>query len=144
MSNSKIVSKTYFIGDLINLVTDLGGTLKDSEQIWKEFTTLLRKENVLNENFDLNIETSRADNTSKIELIEKGTQDINAVVVKKFEATHFFIYLLPEIEDDEMIDDVISESAAKITASDSVLLTNANEHITVTDLKTEAVFAVKD
>lgn len=176
MSNSKIVSKTYFIGDLINLVTDLGGTLKDSEQIWREFTALLRKENVLNDKFDLNTEaskveidsgfkkaaeflneklsvsglqicwhgTKRADNTSKIELIEKGTQDINAVVVKKFEATHFFIYLLPEIEDDEMICDVISESAAKITASDSVILNKANERITVTDLKTEAVFAVKD
>lgn len=178
MSNSKIVSKTYFIGDLINLVTDLGGTLKDSEQIWKEFTTLLRKENVLNEKFDLNTESSkdeinlgfkkaadflnkklsvsglqicwhgtgtkRSDNTTKIDLIEKGTQDINAVVVKKFEATHFFIYVLPEIEDDEMICDVISESAAKITASDSVLLKNVNEHITVTDLKTKAVFTIKD
>lgn len=59
MSNSKIVSKTYFIGDLINLVTDLGGTLKDSEQIWKEFINLLRKENVLNEKFDLNTENSK-------------------------------------------------------------------------------------
>lgn len=143
---------TYFIGDLVNLVTDLGGTLKDSEQIWKEFTSLLRKENVLNEKFDLNIAlsrdeiksgfkkaaeflnkqlsvsglqicwhgTKRADNTTKIELIEKGTQDINSVVVKKFVATHFFIYVLPEIVDDEMICDVISENAAKITASDSV------------------------
>ena len=43
-----------------------------------------------------------------------------------------------------MICDVISESAAKITASDSVILNKANERITVTDLKTEAVFAVKD
>ena len=51
---------------------------------------------------------------------------------------------MPEIEDDVMICDVISESAAKITASDSVLLNKANEHITVTDLKTEAVFTVKD
>lgn len=174
--SSEIVSKTYFIGDLIDLVTDLGGALKDSEKIWKEYINLLRKENVLNEKFDLNTETSkdeinsgfkkaaeflneklsvkglqicwhgtkRADNTTKIELIEKGTQDINAVVVKKFVATHFFIYVLPEIEDDEMICDVISESAAKITASDSVLLNKANEHITVTDLKTEAVFSVKD
>ena len=40
---------------------------------------------------------------------------------------------MPEIEDDVMICDVISESAAKITASDSVLLNKANEHITVTD-----------
>ena len=167
---------TYFIGDLIDLVTDLGGALKDSEKIWKEYINLLRNENVLNEKFDLNTETSkdeinsgfkkaaeflneklsvtglqicwhgteRADNTTKIELIEKGTQDINAVVVKKFVATHFFIYVLPEIEDDEMICDVISENAAKITASDSVLLNKANEHITVTDLKTKAVFTVKD
>lgn len=77
-------------------------------------------------------------------LTVKGTQDINSVIVDKFEASHFFLYLLPEIEDDEMICDVISESAAKITASDSVLLNKANEHITVTDLKTEAVFTVKD
>lgn len=77
-------------------------------------------------------------------LTEKGTQDINTVIVDKFEASHFFLYLLPEIEDDEMICDVISESAAKITASDSVLLNKTNEHITITDLKTEAVFAVKD
>lgn len=176
MSNSEILSKTYFIGDLIDLVTDLGGTLKESEQIWKEFITLLRKENVLNEKFDLNTEaskdeinsefkkaadflnkklsvsglqicwhgTKRADNTTKIDLIEKGTQDINAVVIKKFEASHFFLYLLPEIENDEMICDVISESAAKITASDSVLLKKVNEHITVTDLKTKAVFTIKD
>ena len=61
MSNSKIVSKTYFIGDLINLVTDLGGTLKDSEQIWREFTALLRKENVLNDKFDLNTEASKVE-----------------------------------------------------------------------------------
>ena len=77
-------------------------------------------------------------------LTEKRTQDINSVVVDKFESSHFFLYLLPEIEDDEMVCDVISESAAKITASDSVLLNKANDHITVTDLKTEAVFAVKD
>lgn len=86
----------------------------------------------------------RTDNTTKIELAEKGTQNINSVVVDKFEASHFFLYLLPEIEDDEMICDVISESAAKITASDSVLLNKTNEHITITDLKTEAVFTVKD
>lgn len=36
------------------------------------------------------------------------------------------------------------ESAAKTTASDSVLLNKTNEHITITDLKTEAVFTVKD
>ena len=35
--------KSYFIGDLIDLVTDLGGTLKDSEKIWKEYINLLRK-----------------------------------------------------------------------------------------------------
>lgn len=176
MSNSEIVSKTYFIGDLIDLVTDLGGALKDSEKIWKEYINLLRNENVLNEKFDLNTETSkdeinsgfkkaaeflneklsvtelqicwhgtkRSDNTTKIELIEKGSQGINSVDVEKFEASHFFLYLLPEIEDDEMICDVISESAAKITASDSVLLKKVNEHITVTDLKTEAVFVVKN
>lgn len=77
-------------------------------------------------------------------LTEKGTQDINSVIVDKFEASHFFLYLLPEIEDDEMICDVISESAAKITASDSVLLNKTNEHITITDLKTEAVFTIVD
>ena len=77
-------------------------------------------------------------------LTEKRTQDINSVVVDKFESSHFFLYLLPEIEDDEMVCDVISESAAKITASDSVLLNKANDHITVTDVKTEAVFTVKD
>ena len=76
-------------------------------------------------------------------LTEKGTQDINTVIVDKFEASHFFLYLLPEIEDDEMICEV-SESAAKITASDSVLLEANNEKITVRDLKTEAVFTVKD
>lgn len=37
--------KSYFIGDLIDLVTDLGGTLKDSEKIWKEYINLLRNEN---------------------------------------------------------------------------------------------------
>lgn len=169
-------TKSYFIGDLIELVTDLGGALKDSEKIWKEFILLLRNENVLDEHFCLNEESSdivksgfkkaakfldeklsvsglqicwhgnkRADNTTKIVLTEMGgTQDINSVVVDKFEASHFFLYLLPEIEDDEMICDVISENAAKITASDSVLLNKANEHITVTDLKTEAVFSVKD
>lgn len=77
-------------------------------------------------------------------LTEKGTQDINSVIVDKFEASHFFLYLLPEIEDDEMICDVISESAAKITASDSVLLEANNEKITVRDLKTEAVFTIVD
>ncbi|MBO6156870.1 MAG: hypothetical protein J6O24_05495, partial [Succinivibrio sp.] len=59
-------------------------------------------------------------------------------------ASHFFLYLLPEIEDDEMICEVISESAAKITASDSVLLEANNEKITVRDLKTEAVFTIVD
>lgn len=77
-------------------------------------------------------------------LTEKGTLDINSVIVDKFEASHFFLYLLPEIEDDEMICDVISESAAKITASDSVLLEANNEKITVRDLKTEAVFTIVD
>lgn len=43
-----------------------------------------------------------------------------------------------------MICDVISESAAKITASDSVLLEANNEKITVRDLKTEAVFTIVD
>lgn len=168
------MTTTYFIGDLVNLVTDLGGTLKDSEQIWKEFTSLLRKENVLNEKFDLNVAlsrgeiksgfkkaaeflneklsvsglqicwhgTKRVDNTTKIELTEKGTQDINSVVVKKFVATHFFIYVLPEIEDDEMICDVISENAAKITASDSVLLSEENGNVTLSDLKTAAVYRI--
>ncbi len=169
--------KTYFIGDLIDLVTDLGGTLKDSEKIWKEYINLLRNENVLDERFVLNEESpdvvklgfqkaanflekklfvsggklhicwhcnKRADHTSKIVLTEKRTQDINAVIVDKFEASHFFLYLLPEIEDDEMICDVISESAAKITASDSVLLEANNEKITVRDLKTEAVFTIVD
>lgn len=171
-------TKSYFIGDLIDLVTDLGGTLKDSEKIWKEYINLLRNENVLDERFVLNEESSdvvksgfqkaanflekkflylgggklhicwhcnkRADHTSKIVLTEKGTQDINSVIVDKFEASHFFLYLLPEIEDDEMICDVISESAAKITASDSVLLEANNEKITVRDLKTEAVFTIVD
>lgn len=171
-------TKSYFIGDLIDLVTDLGGTLKDSEKIWKEYINLLRNENVLDERFVLNEESSdvvksgfqkaanflekklfvsgggklhicwhcnkRADHTSKIVLTEKGTQDINTVIVDKFEASHFFLYLLPEIEDDEMICDVISESAAKITASDSVLLEANNEKITVRDLKTEAVFTIVD
>lgn len=50
--------KTYFIGDLIDLVTDLGGTLKDSEKIWKEYINLLRNENVLDERFVLNEESS--------------------------------------------------------------------------------------
>ena len=77
-------------------------------------------------------------------LTEKGTQDINTVIVDKFETSHFFLYLLPEIEDDEMICEVISESAAKITASDSVLLEANNEKITVRDLKTEAVFTIVD
>lgn len=49
--------KTYFIGDLIDLVTDLGGTLKDSEKIWKEYINLLRNENVLDERFVLNEES---------------------------------------------------------------------------------------
>lgn len=167
-------TKSYFIGDLIDLVTDLGGALKDSEKIWKEYINLLRNENVLDERFVLNEESSdvvksgfkkaaefldeklsvsglqicwhgnkKGDNT-KIVLTEKGRQGINSVIVDKFEASHFFLYLLPEIEDDVMICDVISESVAKITASDSVLLNKANEHITVTDLKTEAVFTVKD
>lgn len=50
--------KSYFIGDLIDLVTDLGGTLKDSEKIWKEYINLLRNENVLDERFVLNEESS--------------------------------------------------------------------------------------
>lgn len=171
-------TKSYFIGDLIDLVTDLGGTLKNSEKIWKEYINLLRNENVLDERFVLNEESPDVvklgfqkaanflekklfvsgggklhicwhcnklpDHTSKIVLTEKGTQDINSVIVDKFEASHFFLYLLPEIEDDEMICDVISESAAKITASDSVLLEANNEKITVRDLKTEAVFTIVD
>ena len=170
-------TKSYFIGDLIDLVTDLGGTLKNSEKIWKEYINLLRNENVLDEHFVLNEESPDVvklgfqkaanflekklfvsggelhicwhcnkipDHTSKIVLTEKGTQDINSVIVDKFEASHFFLYLLPEIEDDEMICDVISESAAKITASDSVLLEANNEKITVRDLKTEAVFTIVD
>lgn len=51
-------TKSYFIGDLIDLVTDLGGTLKDSEKIWKEYINLLRNENVLDERFVLNEESS--------------------------------------------------------------------------------------
>ena len=50
-------TKSYFIGDLIDLVTDLGGTLKDSEKIWKEYINLLRNENVLDERFVLNEES---------------------------------------------------------------------------------------
>ena len=50
--------KSYFIGDLIDLVTDLGGTLKDSEKIWKEYINFLRNENVLDERFVLNEESS--------------------------------------------------------------------------------------
>ena len=51
-------TKSYFIGDLIDLVTDLGGTLKNSEKIWKEYINLLRNENVLDERFVLNEESS--------------------------------------------------------------------------------------
>ena len=51
-------TKSYFIGDLIDLVTDLGGTLKDSEKIWKEYINLLRNENVLDERFVLNEKSS--------------------------------------------------------------------------------------
>ena len=76
-------TKSYFIGDLIDLVTDLGGTLKDSEKIWKEYINLLRNENVLDERFVLNEESP--------DVVKLGFQKAANFLEKKLVTTQTYL-----------------------------------------------------